>query len=613
MLQRTCLFASLVFVGACKVSSRSSLAEGEQATTENVTIAVRDELPSQLRLFTEVLSGKATRMHDYYFTVELPKHLSDIAKMSNEVVMEFTETVNYGEGVVDMPGKHYYRGIEIGSRILVFRKSTAAGGVSERGPWWTPFRSYPSTLVAKRSLEERIKFGLDTDIYEKQRLGQQMETLDAIEFLFHFIPAYGGAKKFFYENEKMGLVWMIGDVASLGMMAKANALANVSRGVVIGAATVRIGNDISKAAQGTFTTADGIDAALATVEGGLAIFGFANLKVPRGSGGPAKNIDELIDSMGSERIFMGDRASASVLAKRLGREVDDIMQTGITREELAKIANKKILDRVESATSGRVFNGSAAKTASQVIEGIDLTRVNNSLRKIENGTALTFEEAMEISGLALNDGTNKLLWNVQKNLGVIYAEENLVNRFRAHRTHVFSTETPISLDSRIKSIAGVNDGVRKGHVIFQGEAAQLFQRHPVFGVTTGMKRWWYRELQTKGFGDLVIDAATRVDDTTLVITKAHVATAADPGGRFATGSGHLQQWSKQVFMVGSDVVTTPIFAVGGPVLSMVVVAVSADQAGLIDLNNSREVKVTDSADGGSDKPTQPSETGRTGT
>jgi hypothetical protein len=338
---------SVVFVSGCLNKNSSKLkTDGEY---QSVTIAIKDDVPGILTHFMEALTGRSKRMHDFGFSHELPKALSGKATISQDVIVKVNEKQDTGiDGAmsnVQIPIVH--RGVVIGDVAYVFKQETSSGGPAERGPWWYPVARVPvKYLLEGKPLEEKIKYGLQTLIYDKEESARVNAELDGLEFMLNFLPAYGGAKEFFYEGNATGVAWMVGDVATLGMAAKAKAVANVSRGVVIAAASFRVGNGIYELSQGEANAATAVDVTLATFEAGLAVIGLANLKIRTVNRTRVQNIDELVDGIGKEKALVVDAGSAQVLGKRLGRSSDDILQNGVSREEIAKIAGRKLSDNL---------------------------------------------------------------------------------------------------------------------------------------------------------------------------------------------------------------------------------------------------------------------------
>ncbi|MCX6126748.1 MAG: hypothetical protein NTV34_18615 [Proteobacteria bacterium] len=322
--------------------------QGEQAAT----LAISDTLPEGLENFVEVLAGKSKRMHNQYFTSILPGAIKSKARMTSLVNIQYTEEISTERGKIPAKREDVYQGVVFEDRVFVFKRKYGTGGAAESGPWWYPVKSYPMTLLGDKSAEEKMRHALNTEIYEKMELGRMMSEIDSLEFGLSFIPAYAGAKDYFYDGKTSGLVWMIGDVASLGMAAKLKAVANTSRAIVIAASAVRIGGGAVKASKGDATFGTGVDVALATLEGTIASIGFINIKFKLNGGLKAKSVDEIVENLAEgQKVFLADRESAELIARKLGRNVDDVSRMGLSAQELAKVANRKVKPGASAANA----------------------------------------------------------------------------------------------------------------------------------------------------------------------------------------------------------------------------------------------------------------------
>lgn len=357
-----CITAFLCVAG-CKKKSGSTLAD--TSTDANLTIMVPGKVPEELRLFVDVLSGVKPRMHDQYWTQNLVRFLPKAAKVTGDVTFIRKESTTAESVTFDHEVTDTYRGIEMGSRVFVFRKVKDQGlGVAERSVYWMPVKSYPLSILSNATTEEKIKHCLNTEIYEKAVIGEQISAIDSLDFALHFLPAYGGAQMFFYDNKKMGLVWMAGDIASLGIAAKMKAIATMSRGIVIAAGGARIAHSASNYASNKGTAADGVDAALASLEIGFAVIGAFNVHIKMPKNAELKTVDDLLANMSpGQKVAIPDAGSARYLAQATGRTADDVLASGVTREELAKITQRTL---ASVATNGVV---TAVDTVTKTVNG----------------------------------------------------------------------------------------------------------------------------------------------------------------------------------------------------------------------------------------------------
>ncbi len=359
---------ALIFFTTCKKVSGSKLADANSSTKE-LSIFVPGRVPEELKLFFEVLAGTKPKMHDQYWSQILARFLPSTAKITGDVQIKWKKTVNApGDGSVDFDETDTFRGIEMGSRVFVFKKQREQGlGAAEHNDFWVPVKSYPLSILGDVSTEEKIKYCLNTEFYEKQVIGETIAAIDGLDFALNFLPAYGGASKFFYEHDQMGLVWMAGDIASLGMAAKMKVIANSARGVVIAAGGARVINSAVKLGQGKAKAGDGVDAALAALEVGFAVVGIFNVKIDVPNSKELQSVDDLLKTMTeSQRLVIPDAASAKYIAQATGRTSDDILAKGISREELSSLTHRtvasvetngviKALDSVSVTRAGKTY------------------------------------------------------------------------------------------------------------------------------------------------------------------------------------------------------------------------------------------------------------------
>ncbi|MCX6119117.1 MAG: hypothetical protein NT027_16390, partial [Proteobacteria bacterium] len=330
-------------------------------------IAIRDAVPSEVNLLLSVLIGEKPRFHEGYYQTVLKNFGSNRLLISKEVSFKYETTEIVEKGRDTLIKTDVYRAIQIGSRFYVFKvvKGIEINKSSENGPWWYPYKSYPNSLLPNGTFEARIEHVLRTEIYDKIETGRKLAALDGIEIVLGLLPAYAGAKAIFYEEKKfMGSVMVFGDVASLGMASKVKAIATASSMVVITTSSVRVINGVHEIATNKGGIGSGVDIALASIEGAFAVAGLSNVKfsLPK----KINNTQELVDNIGSGRVYLVDDASASSIAHKIGKNADEIKKSGLDSNDIEKLTGVK---KTSSAAPGNVLpRGDIEKQLDQVYQ-----------------------------------------------------------------------------------------------------------------------------------------------------------------------------------------------------------------------------------------------------
>jgi hypothetical protein len=251
-----------------------------------------------------------------------------------------------------------YRSIKLGSRGYIFKleKQPKFQFIDK----WKLVTWFATSIlndeIAKKytGLANQTRYVLDTKIYEPKRIAHRLELVDNVEFVASFLPGYVGYKRM---NEAkttgdtiVGLAEYVGDLASLGLGSKFRVVQKIAGTLVIGGGAIRITAAASKALRKEAHMEDGISALLATVEIGLASVTMIKLKIS------------------GSKAFVRSSGHAEVLAKKLGRNADEIFANGISKKELKSlvgdldqldlldVAGKKFKVKKRPGISGMVPN-----------------------------------------------------------------------------------------------------------------------------------------------------------------------------------------------------------------------------------------------------------------
>lgn len=313
--RKALLFAlTLSSCRATQVSETHQAQPGEDDDT--VTIGFSEPLHTDASAFISALRGEGTvtanqlSFIDQLLPVKVSTTVSFATKQDKIDIYDYKSTSTITES---------YRAIDAGGRLLVMKKT----GTDQSGrDVYRLFDSMPATYLQGKTLEQRTRYYLDAKYYERDRIANINEMLDSAEFVFNFIPGYAGANDLFYGTEDqrlMGVVQIVGDVATLGLGSKVMAVKRAAVGVVLTASAARIGNAVHDASQGRADMYTGIDVALASFEAGLAAFTMVKIKI------------------GPSRGFVDSPSAAQLLSRKLGRSADDIKANGLSRKELESL------------------------------------------------------------------------------------------------------------------------------------------------------------------------------------------------------------------------------------------------------------------------------------
>jgi hypothetical protein len=298
---------------------QNSQVKGDGATIE---IAFGNQYSNHVKGFFESLQENK-KIHRYTFE-KATKEIG--ALVSNDVVF----TTLKGSARVGAAGSllsETYKGVKIGGRVLIFKKEFYQGSAERHYrplTWFAHSVLYKDSEGFLASLEDKIRYVLDTKIYEPIRIGNMNSAIDTVDFIAHFIPGYAGAERTFVTGKTtgsklLGVVEMVGDAATLGLGSKIRAVKQGAAAIVLTASSIRISSAVVKASQGTAGMADGVDAFIATVEAGLAAVTLVKIKL-----GPLKHTVSSMDQ-------------AKVLSREVGRSADDIYRNGLSSAEIKKM------------------------------------------------------------------------------------------------------------------------------------------------------------------------------------------------------------------------------------------------------------------------------------
>ena len=323
-----------------------------------------------------------------------------------------------------------YIGVRIGPRVFVY-KADFGEGPAERH--WIPVNFFALSILEfngqgqAASLQDKFNYFVNAKYDEPLAISAIQGSIANAEFIFNFIPTYGGLTQI--QNSQsggqtfMGVVKVVGDVATLGLGSKIQIAHKVYGTVVVTAAVVRVGDAASNLANGTATVAHGVDALLATVEAGLASVTFVKVKI-KGATATVNNLDE-----------------AKALAPKLNRTAEDVAAKGLTRSELRAVTGLDLPAGGAGSTVPHRLNPAAPKTTPGQVAANDIAKFKGTdgkeslmpgikVAEAEKGCVKTNPSAMPLEDwLKTNakDGNlpdaGDILWILQDNGTVIVARE----------------------------------------------------------------------------------------------------------------------------------------------------------------------------------------------
>ena len=220
-----------------------------------------------------------------------------------------------------------YRGVKLGSRVFIYKLANQEAfrvNDSWRLHSWVAGSILNEPINGKyTATDDQVKYYLEAKIYEPRRIAAMNKFLDNVEFAARFIPGYAGLENAAFGETTgqrvLGVVQIIGDFATLGIGTSVKVVSRTAAVITITAASTRVGVAGYKYANGTATSADGIDAFLATVEAGIAAISIVKVKLT------------------STKAIVRNADEAALLSKQLGRPAEDIMKNGLSKAELKKL------------------------------------------------------------------------------------------------------------------------------------------------------------------------------------------------------------------------------------------------------------------------------------
>lgn len=342
-----CLFLPLF---ACKPPVPSSALDSNENNTasDEISVAIARPLPPEnLALLNALTKGNPIPFRTLEIAVGRMNSFVSPAVKYNTLRGSSgrLRSRNRGKaGYNNYWGYDSYRGARIGDRVFIFkidRQEQFKHNDSWRVFGWVSSSWLNDPKNGKfTGTEEQVKQYLDTKVYEPKQIAAMNKFLDQAEFAARFIPGYAGAENAFYGDSTtdrvLGVVQIVGDIATLGIGTSVKVVSRAATVTTITAASVRVGVAANKFANGQATSADGIDAFLATVEAGIGAVSIVKIKLT-GAKAFVRNADE-----------------AALLSKQLGRSSDDILQNGISKAEMEKLVGDiPALNKLDDLPSNR--------------------------------------------------------------------------------------------------------------------------------------------------------------------------------------------------------------------------------------------------------------------
>lgn len=370
----TRLFVSLIFLmflGACKPTENyTSLSETDAEGRSELNIAIARPLDSnQVALLnaltkgTSITLGQLEKGGGYLNAgVTAPVKYNNLKGSNVRVRSRYSSRPNYNSNF----GYDVYRGMKIGDRVFIF-KQVAQPGNSVIDKWhlfsWVAGTILNDPIARKYTAPvEQVRYALDTKIYEPRKIAAMNKFLDQAEFAARFIPGYAGAENAFLgettSDRVLGVLQIAGDIATLGVGSSVKVVARTAQVVTLSAASARVAVAGYRYSNGSATSADGIDAFLATLEAGISAVSIVKIK------------------LSGAKAFVNNADEAALIGKQLGRSADDVLESGISKAELEKLVGDipelRALKNAPSSSSGKnAIADSADDTLARRLNSID--------------------------------------------------------------------------------------------------------------------------------------------------------------------------------------------------------------------------------------------------
>jgi hypothetical protein len=354
----TVLLLSVISIGCQPMTTDYQLAADQNISSDEIAIAIQKPLRKESQALLNALTKGAPIS---FRTLEIASTLlnSYVSRPVKYNTLKGSSIRLRSKNRSKPQYNHYwgydsFRGVNIGNRVFIFkleRQQAFRHNDSWRLHSWVSGAILTDPRNGKYTgTLDQVKYYLDTKLYEPRRIAAMNKLLDQTEFAARFIPGYAGAENTFYgqstTDRVLGVVQVIGDIATLGIGTSIKIISRTATVVTITAASTRIGVAANRFANGNATSADGIDAFLATFEAGIGAISIVKIKLT-GAKAFAKSADE-----------------AALLSKHLGRSSDDILKNGISKAEMERLVG-------DIPELRRLKQGSG--TANDLVEGVART------------------------------------------------------------------------------------------------------------------------------------------------------------------------------------------------------------------------------------------------
>lgn len=149
----------------------------------------------------------------------------------------------------------------------------------------------------------------------------------------------------------------------------------------------------------------------------------------------------------------------------------------------------------------------------------EIAFIESASAQLKAGNALTEAQALRIATLVNRVGSQtRLIFSAANDIKLIWKSSRYWGQTEGA---VYGARMPANtLWQRLKAMIGKKEGM----VVFQGQAARLFQAHRVEGGYSAMKKLLGQH--KAGFGDIIFENAVK-EGNTIIVTRARLATAAE--------------------------------------------------------------------------------------
>lgn len=513
------VFLLCIVVIGCKPTTETSLKSTEDSAA--LELVFQRRIHSDVQKFHQSLTSNVPITYRALRALSL---LIDDSELSGIISFKNTNATLEKRNREIIPSTIYYdvyTGFKFGDSHLVFRKLEVLDTHRESEiTKMNFFDVVPSTWRAGKSFDQRLREFINTKYYKKDSIKRLHSFINSAEFMIRMVPTVDGIDRAIRgksgTDRILGVLQAGADIATFGIGSKVKAIQNGTRAIVLTAASARVSRAAYIASQGEANIGTAADAALAVLESALVGLTFVKVKIPKGT----------------QQVIINSDEEASIIARALGRNADDIRRAGVSVEDLKKLGvdvtklarfakggNSGLIDGItvdllEDALKKGNFDDPKIK---QLFENVAKSRGGRIVEAGEKPVVVLYEmmirNRMKTSGKTYAQAIDELT-----NFNLLYAGNNTAKSLRIPKT---GSAKPVAIH---RVIGDVLSSVKNG--IFPKSREAVKDLLKSLGYTDLDKHDYIIEKVAYFFSDAMPSASTQnlklfsVQDTTEKVVKS---------------------------------------------------------------------------------------------